>query len=114
MRISDWSSDVCSSDLQMALLGEHQSERCHVRAQRIFGLARVLGKIGRYRGVDAPVELVLPIDPGPAILRAHRHMGERSEERRVGKEGVSRRGYRRRPYHSKKKTQTVVIKNQKR
>src|SRR3546814_1284578 len=82
MRISDWSSDVCSSDLDMAgqqhVLAHHQIE---------------------------PVAL-----PVPSRIqlhdRLHRHLGAhredelvRSEERRVGKECVSTFRFRWSPYH---------------
>src|SRR3546814_1444324 len=64
MRISDWSSDVCSSDLAKAgAIGAAQAEAV----------------------VDHPVEagLVVPVAPEQVIIRI------RSEERRVGKECVS-------------------------
>src|SRR3546814_9432415 len=71
MRISDWSSDVCSSDL--------------------FGLNAgfPLESVPRYRGSGS----VLP-SPAPA----DRNLG-RSEERRVGKECVSTCRSRWSPYH---------------
>src|SRR3546814_4403592 len=68
MRISDWSSDVCSSDL----LGGRDRRRCHVRRD-----ADSSRKADRRGG-----------------SRRHRPAGgdgarRRSEERRVGKECVS-------------------------
>src|SRR3546814_10475728 len=75
MRISDWSSDVCSSDLSrwFRRLGDHHPGR-HLRDRR------------------------------PAVPRGHhRRAGalaeERSEERRVGKECVSTCRSRWSPYH---------------
>src|SRR3546814_4189992 len=73
MRISDWSSDVCSSDLHdqdvMAVEGRG---RHHLDLHRLFRLAMALAPDGR-----------------PA----------RSEERRVGKECVSTCRSRWSPYH---------------
>src|SRR3546814_1288739 len=73
MRISDWSSDVCSSDLRVCLC------RC--------GAA-----VGAALHRSAPVGR---IDPCPARMRG----GPRSEERRVGKECVSTCRSRWSPYH---------------
>src|SRR3546814_11366391 len=85
MRISDWSSDVCSSDLRLDL------------AQAPFGLVdmRVAGMYEK-PGVGIPCEY-FPVQIvrlagftllGPADVRVVGHHGEaqRSEERRVGKE----------------------------
>src|SRR3546814_11621098 len=99
MRISDWSSDVCSSDL---LLG---------RAGAGLGLAVIA----------TPVALIIPfVDPGDAksaqcgpVLAGARASAQRttkgdarddvgkgrSEERRVGKECVSTCRSRWSPYH---------------
>src|SRR5437763_9758307 len=66
--IGDWSSDVCSSDLyrlaRQALISEFRKKR-----------------LAQHEVCDAHPELV----------RAARECGERSEERRVGKECRSRR-----------------------
>src|SRR3546814_11047815 len=97
MRISDWSSDVCSSDL----VGKRTPEelRC-AQAKHIGGddplpivlvnnIQRVAhGGQGRKHGVDRK--------------RIERYQG-RSEERRVGKECVSTCRSRWSPYHYKKK-----------
>src|SRR3546814_18473530 len=86
MRISDWSSDVCSSDLAVP------------RAQR----ARV-----NPQGTDRPVSQ-------PSAARGRRrladgpHSGCRSEERRVGQECVSTCRSRWSPYHLKKKIYTEL------
>src|SRR3546814_10854128 len=86
MRISDWSSDVCSSDLPK--------------------VRRNLGK--RHELTDVPVEgpprLLLLLDcgldalalGGPGLGARRRN---RSEERRVGKECVSTCRSRWAPYH---------------
>src|SRR3546814_20952258 len=71
MRISDWSSDVCSSDLFFIVLAED-----HILDVRPAGCQNLL------------------------LDSAH---GQRSEERRVGKECVSPCRSRWSPYHKKKK-----------
>src|SRR3546814_2903935 len=72
MRISDWSSDVCSSDLVLVEDAQHHA------------LAAARGQ-----GGHAHVE----------CLGAHRQRDARSEERRVGKECVSTCRSRWSPYH---------------
>src|SRR3546814_7067140 len=74
MRISDWSSDVCSSDLQrMHAVARHRAEA---------GLVADHAAIG-----------------GRADHRTDGLAAERSEERRVGKECVSTCRSRWSPYH---------------
>src|SRR3546814_16008203 len=97
MRISDWSSDVCSSDLPDAVGFAHQIVR--------------LGTVGKVEpvleaGTSAPLDRK-PQHRGPGLLRGDRgnalgrgrrkgwtfaHRPDkvgRSEARRVGQEGVS-------------------------
>src|SRR3546814_12175943 len=83
MRISDWSSDVCSSDLDFPVIAEG----------------------------DLPVsfELPAPARPLTRALSSREHgrgdggrTSGRSEERRVGKECVSTCRSRWSPYHYKK------------
>src|SRR3546814_6487008 len=91
MRISDWSSDVCSSDLMV---------RCARRERALMdpGLDRF--EVGRGKDAvelgdrAAAVEAVPGIDE-PVMLA---EIG-RSEERRVGKECVSTCRSRWSPYH---------------
>src|SRR3546814_1157396 len=90
MRISDWSSDVCSSDLPV--LGfrlQHGTDPS--RGGRALSLLRrsVVASAGRRR--DGILER----------LRRHQRpsVEERSEERRVGKECVSTCRSRWSPYH---------------
>src|SRR3546814_6652980 len=78
MRISDWSSDVCSSDLRPGLVADRRQAEAGRRHQAFLR--------GRYHDVDAPLVL--------AHLRP-----TRSEERRVGKECVSPCRSRWSPYH---------------
>src|SRR3546814_2351229 len=107
MRISDWSSDVCSSDLQvnLALVAERRLRRyrfspCHqftatglgeflanfelLRADR--WVAEVLKRLWRSASTNST--------PGKSLL-----ICRRSEERRVGKECVSTCRSRWSPYH---------------
>src|SRR3546814_6696105 len=77
MRISDWSSDVCSSDLS--------GHRAHARGHDGDG-----GK-----AVHPP----LPGSPAWGCQLPEKEAGQRSEERRVGKECVSTCRSRWSPYH---------------
>src|SRR3546814_13446609 len=105
MRISDWSSDVCSSDLQ-ARLAEGADELGHDRLE--LGAAGLVGQRGGGAGqVERVLAQVHAVGDGPggeaaihavvalAVDVEHR----RSEERRVGKECVSTCRSRWSPYH---------------
>src|SRR3546814_16059263 len=92
MRIRDWSSDVCSSDL----LG-----RVHRKAP---GRIRRSGARRRFPGLNAASAQALRRPPLPILNTSMPETGEyRSEERRVGKECVSTCRSRGSPYNSKKK-----------
>src|SRR3546814_11420199 len=97
MRISDWSSDVCSSDLDTPTAGE-----VFVAGQQMSGLSdaergrlrnRALGFVYQFHHLlpefTALENVMLPVMLG----------GARSEERRGGKEGVSTCRSRWSPYH---------------
>src|SRR3546814_5932210 len=88
MRISDWSSDVCSSDLPAASppRGAHLGRRGSCRRDRGDG------QQGGGRALDRP------LSAGALALPLCRGLG-RSEERRVGKECVSTCRSRWSPYH---------------
>src|SRR3546814_3198339 len=87
MRISDWSSDVCSSDL-----GIHGFQ----------APARQIGMQDDHAetAIQRVRHAVLAVQARQAGLRDN----DRSEERCVGKECVSTCRSRWSPYHSKKKT----------
>src|SRR3546814_15074536 len=95
MRISDWSSDVCSSDL-----GGHRCRRARAR-RRPHQPCTELRHPLRHRKLRPPHR---PHRPRRAQRRGDPVRGAaRSEERRVGKECVSTCRSRWSPYHSKKK-----------
>src|SRR3546814_14580974 len=83
MRISDWSSDVCSSDL--SVVGDALLAAGISLAEDGVGAAALVG--GQW------VDHNLPSPEVPV----------RSEERRVGKECVSTCSYRSTPHHTKHK-----------
>src|SRR3546814_3041507 len=89
MRISDWSSDVCSSDLMEPPMRDGLAK---AYARKFTGaqltdlnsfLATPTGKLyaGEWMALQADPEVMV------AVIRRCRRW--RSEERRVGKEGVS-------------------------
>src|SRR3546814_16824460 len=95
MRISDWSSDVCSSDLLP--VGQHRDtvadgvERVEVvcdeedgKAERVAQLRDELVEAG---GADR-------VEAGGRLVEEQKLRVERSEERRGGKEGVRTCRYR--------------------
>src|SRR3546814_21062491 len=98
-RISDWSSDVCSSDLSSSpcpgaassnypMVAENYSKQRRDMAKKIG-----LGQKGRNaRGTAAAADT-------PKRGGGSRKQQERSEERRVGKECVSTCRSRWSPYH---------------
>src|SRR3546814_14199174 len=103
MRISDWSSDVCSSDLLHFLLhfffATHQispnksisflAAACTISAHHtIHTLKSTHARISQHQ---------------PTFLLSPKATTQRSEERRVGKECVSTCRSRWSPYHKKKK-----------
>src|SRR3546814_11734189 len=108
MRISDWSSDVCSSDLPRIRraatdLGQQRNRHHRVRAARLPALAfeplanaRMQNRLqiaSRLRIVEHPRTQRTAIEP--AIIAAHRRaearheLRQRSDERSDGNEGVS-------------------------
>src|SRR3546814_3382128 len=80
MRISDWSSDVCSSDLEEQArrpgpADRRDPRRGHQQRLPVAGGARAAGVRAAARGVDDDPR------PGPGLLDRHRvHHQPRSEE----------------------------------
>src|SRR3546814_18514534 len=103
MRISDWSSDVCSSDLYWAGLGYY------ARARNLHRCAQTLCQDwgGAFPKTSAEIATLPGIGRSTAAAIAAFSYGERcpimdgnrSEARRVGKECVSTCRSRWSPYH---------------
>src|SRR3546814_11274607 len=112
MRISDWSSDVCSSDLESYGWSEDCAQLLMSAGRRTSPTSAYLVRgQGRTRAQDlGNVQLI----PRGARLYSRCPPGQmralwcffRSEERRVGKECVSTCRSRWSPYHYKKKKKT--------
>src|SRR3546814_20496168 len=98
MRISDWSSDVCSSDLEVARVVGPALDAVAPEAEGGLFLQRRIGRQCRVRLLVAGQhgELDAPLAAGGVELLAA--VG-RSEARRVGKGCVSTGGSRWAPYH---------------
>src|SRR3546814_12320133 len=109
MRISDWSSDVCSSDL-----GGDPLLRARMRAHANYAeytpfFLILLGLIELARGTHLWLWGVAILYVIGRILHAFGmdSLNKRSEERRVGKEGVSTFKSRWSPYLSKTNQLTI-------
>src|SRR3546814_17428438 len=97
MRISDWSSDVCSSDLikyrqLQYFLAIAETLHFSKAAESLFVTQPTLS----HQLSELEAQIGMPL--------FDRTGGTRSEERRVGKECVSTCRSRWSPYHKKKKT----------
>src|SRR3546814_12462850 len=99
MRISDWSSDVCSSDLRL-------HEKAHEAQTHPMLLFEEVLIFGARLHDGAHVDIVEGGEQRRVFLRALQALcdrltqaGHRSEERRVGKECVSTCRSRWSPYH---------------
>src|SRR3546814_19996223 len=109
MRISDWSSDVCSSDLLRDCPGIPHAQAPFMNAGQLRKQAEDVLDV-----VDGGGVAIIPLDVAYAILarteagiRKIFEVKRRSDERRVGKECVStcRSGWA--PYHYKKKQKKI-------
>src|SRR3546814_20623572 len=97
MRISDWSSDVCSSDLGLSLVRTDRLPRLpNPREEPDLRPRRGPPRPPRTASLPARSNL---LGGGRARLPPEDHRAERSEERRVGKECVSTCRSRWSPYH---------------
>src|SRR3546814_16707806 len=103
MRISDWSSDVCSSDLvgadcagredvlrpgetRIIPIGEHVAFEARIGVERTLDEELAVDALILDAVSDRPARRVRRLELAVGIARAE---AQRSEERRVGKEGVS-------------------------
>src|SRR3546814_11727623 len=111
MRISDWSSDVCSSDLSMfaEVLLERLFLEAKARGQRdnpdtfiIIDEAHKFMSPDNEHIMNRMAREVRKFGVGLILVSQNFDHFPRSEESRVGKECVSTCRYRRCPYHSKK------------
>src|SRR3546814_15394145 len=114
MLISDWSSDVCSSDLARftaaLLIGAaaiwapqaSAASAAEIASESTQALQQLQGQEPKTRALAEKAKAVLVF---PKIVKAGMLVGgeSRSEERRVGKEGVSTCRSRWSPIHLKKK-----------
>src|SRR3546814_14312014 len=90
MRISDWSSDVCSSDLATRPQGERKSHTCRseVHAAQWRAAQRRVGPCEEHDAMTT-VETLWPLGAPLGEGALWNPADGRSEERRVGKECVS-------------------------
>src|SRR3546814_17015016 len=114
MRISDWSSDVCSSDLCVARLDIHarrqgledigtdQKFRFLIRLGLGFAFVRHLSSLLPHRNCSPVLvpQSINPVSPSQQKLsNRDRPTSRRTEERRVGKEGFGTYSSRGSRYH---------------
>src|SRR3546814_18118989 len=109
MRISDWSSDVCSSDLSGVRKAAAEVLRQYRRAFAFAPPRRPMASFGSGPVIGGPTTedvamMERQVQAAEDGLRAIDLT--RSEERRVGNECVSTCRSRWSPYHKKKKTTT--------
>src|SRR3546814_20076202 len=102
MRISDWSSDVCSSDLPRIRAGAGSVLESAIRHDLGHHLRDLTDAIVFLRLPD--IKRLIVNQLAPALGARDERAGDRSEERRVGKECVRTCRSRWSPYHSRKKT----------
>src|SRR3546814_12895098 len=99
MRISDWGSDVCSSDLQVnTIVASGRADLCALARPHLADPYFTLHAAADYdwRGVHWPVQY----EAGRhQLYQLKARERERSAERRVGKECVSTCSSRWSPYH---------------
>src|SRR3546814_19428192 len=96
MRISDWSSDVCSSDLPapgIPRIRSHRDEGTELQVKITLNIwrqanASTKGAMQKY-DLDNVSEDMPFLEMLDLLNENLNELGQRSEERRVGKEGVS-------------------------
>src|SRR3546814_17870411 len=99
MRISDWSSDVCSSDLPVLSLSKDDEA-----TQWSFMQIVLLDATAHLPRDGGFIRRLFNIVIGQSPELVFQGSILRSEERRVGKECISTCGSRLSPYHEKKHT----------
>src|SRR3546814_12900109 len=90
MRISDWSSDVCSSDLKEEFV-EYEEFEVSLREINSQGQEILIGpkRLTRFEKARITGARSLQISYGAPLMIKGNVNARRSEERRVGKECVS-------------------------
>src|SRR3546814_16898861 len=102
MRISDWSSDVCSSDLPgLVTHSTNIVEHPELVAERLTRYAGIVGRENVLAGTDCGFA------QSPFARRVHPTI-KRSEEGRVGTEWVSTCRYRCQPEQSQQKVKHTI------
>src|SRR3546814_20877898 len=114
MRISDWSSDVCSSDLQGIMFGYASNETENLMPLALDLAHRLLYELAALRREDKEITYLRPDSKAQVTLEYddnHKpvRIDARSEERRVGKECVSTCRTRWSPYHKKKNKKNIKV-----
>src|SRR3546814_14165554 len=103
MRISDWSSDVCSSDLLAVPPAVLEALKLWTGAEPSQSL--LARAVDEWQGQAAAAAPEFPVTgPGPSSTAVDDQDTDRSEERRVGKECVSTCRTRWSPHHYKTNT----------
>src|SRR3546814_18866565 len=95
MRISDWSSDVCSSDLT----NRSGSSKTYISSATTTAV----------KASTVVLRRIVLGETAAATITVNDNLGTRSAERRVGNECVSTCRSRWSPYHYKKKTLQHMI-----
>src|SRR3546814_19743740 len=107
MRISDWSSDVCSSDLISMMKGIEFRFNADFRGITKGDDGSLTVEMTGHDPITVDCVMFatgrVPNTGGLGLDKAGVEWDARSEERRVGKESVSTCRSRWAPYHSKKK-----------
>src|SRR5437588_8698696 len=95
--LCDWSSDVCSSDLEQALKRSQEAVALAEGLSHPFSLAYALGTAARFHLLRREEQVAR--ERAEAAITLSTEQGFRSEERRVGKECRARWEW----YHEDKK-----------
>src|SRR3546814_18541710 len=109
MRISDWSSDVCSSDLVVVPSPRgrsviHDKIVSNVQEVRARGARTIVIAEEGDTSIEPYAAVLIPVPAVPTLLQP---IVARSDERSVGKACVSPLRSRRSPDTSKKKNQSI-------
>src|SRR3546814_19524842 len=111
MRISDWSSDVCSSDLPLLIHGFKKwpkNQKIALPILTIFAFGSLFNQLQGRQSEPTSIFVDNPrIIDGDTLEAADAKRVRRSEARRVGQECVSTCRYRWSPYH-KNNTMNII------